>query len=79
MDQRAHEIEPFDRVLKQVPERDDQQIAQRVAGERSLASEPMLHDAGPRESPRAVFTERREGHPQITRRQDIEFGTESAR
>jgi hypothetical protein len=74
IEQATHEVEPLDSVSQLVPDRDDEQIAQGVACERPFASEPVLQDVPPGAPPRAVLTQRREGHPQVTRREHVELG-----
>ena len=53
-------------VAEQLPQRDNQQIADRVVMQISAALEPMLENISPRTPPFVVTAQGRERHPQIT-------------
>ena len=73
VEQPADEVEAVDRVAEQVPQGHDEEVAEGVAGERSLALEPVLQHVAPGVAPLGVVAERGERHPQVARRQDREL------
>ena len=73
LEQPADEVEPGDGVLVQLPEGDDEQVAQRVPAERAVAGEPVLEDVAPGVPPLGVAAQRGQRHPQVARRQDPEL------
>ena len=77
-EQAGHPVEPGDRVLEQLPERDDEQVADRVLVQGALAAEPVLHDLAPRAAPLVVAAERGQRPPQVTRGEHAELAPQPA-
>ena len=71
--QPAHPVEGPHVVAHELPEPDDEEVAQRVALHVALPREAVLEDVGPRAAPVVVAAERGERHPQVTRRQHAEL------
>ena len=72
-EQPADQVQALHRVAEQVPQRDDEQVAQRVPAQRAGAGEAVLQDVAPLVAPLAVVAQRGQGHPQVARRQDVEL------
>ena len=62
-----------DVVAEQLPERDDQQVADDVAAHLAVAGEPVLQHPRPGPAPLVVAAERGQRHPQVARRQHAEL------
>src|SRR5215467_6493615 len=65
-------------VAEQLPERDDQQVPDSVPAELAAAREPVLNYLAPGSPPGVVAAERRERHPQVTRREDAVLAAQPA-
>jgi hypothetical protein len=57
--QAAHQVQAGHRIAEQVPQRRDQQIAGRMAGQVPAAPEPVLHEPRPGRPPLVVAAQRR--------------------
>ena len=78
-EQPAHPVERLDVVAEQLPQADDQQVADDVAAHLAVAGEAVLEHPRPGVAPLVVAAERRQRHPQVTRRQDAELAAQPAR
>ena len=67
LEQAGDEVEPGDGVVVQLPERDDEEVAEGVPAERAVAGEAVLEHVAPRLAPLALAAQRRERHPQVAR------------
>ena len=65
--------------LVQVPEGGDEEVAEGVTGERSLAPEPVLQHVPPGVAPLGVVAQRGQRHPQVTWGQHVELVAQPAR
>ena len=72
-------VEPVDVVVQQLPERDDQQVAHRVAVHLAVGLEPVLEHLGPGLSPPVVAAQGRQRHPQVTGREHAELLAQPSR
>ena len=72
-EQPAHPVESVDGLAEQLPQRDDQQVADRVVVQLTVAAEAVLQDIGPRPAPLVVAAQCGQRHPQIARRQYAEL------
>ena len=77
-EQAGHPVEPVDVVVQQVPERDDEQVAHRVAVHLALGLEAVLQHPGPGLPPAVVAAQGRQRHPQVTRREHAELVAQPA-
>ena len=68
-----------DVVAEQLPQRDDQQVADGVAVHLAVAGEPVLQHAGPGAAPLVVAAQRGQRHPQVAGRQHAELAAQPAR
>ena len=78
-EQPAHPVERADVVAHQLPQRDDQQVADDVALHLAVAGEAVLDDLGPGAAPLVVAAQRGERHPQVARGQHAELAAQPAR
>ena len=78
-EQPGHPVEPVDGLAEQLPQRDDQQVADRVVVQLTVAAEAVLQHVGPGPAPLVVAAQRGQRHPQITRRQYAELAGAAAR
>ena len=75
---RADEVEPGDGVVVQLPERDDEQVAERVPAERAVAGEAVLQHVAPGLAPLALAAQRGQRHPQVAGGQHAELVAQPA-
>ena len=73
LEQPADEVEPGDGVVVQLPEGDDEQVAERVPAERAVAGEAVLQHVAPGLAPLALAAQRRQRHPQVAGGQHAEL------
>ena len=78
-EQPADPVEAVDVVAEQLPQRDDQQVADRVAVHLALAGEPVLEHPRPGLAPLVVAAQRGQRHPQVAGRQHAELAAQPAR
>ena len=78
LEQPADEVEPRDGVVVQLPERDDEQVAERVPAERAVAGEAVLQHVAPGLAPLALAAQRRQRHPQVAGGQHAELVAQPA-
>ena len=78
LEQAGDEVEPGDGVLVELPERDDEEVAEGVPSERALAGEAVLEHVAPRVAPLGLAAERRERHPQVPGREHPELVAQAA-
>jgi len=79
VEQSANQVEAGHGPVEEVPERDDEQVAERVAGEWPLSTEPVLEHVTPLVAPVAVLAQGRDRHPQVAGGQDVELLAQPAR
>jgi hypothetical protein len=63
-------VESLERAAKQLPQRDDEEVAHRVAVQLAVALESVLQDACPCTAPLVVAAQGGERHPKVTWGQD---------
>ena len=78
-EQASHPVEAVHVVVQQVPERDDEQVAHRVAVHLALGVEPVLEDLRPGLAPPVVAAEGGERHPQVAGRKYAELLAQPSR
>ena len=78
-EQSGHPVESVDGLAEQLPEGDDEQVADRVVVQFAVAVEAMLQDVGPGPAPLVVAAQRGQRHPQVARRQHAELAPQPAR
>ena len=81
-EQGAGPLQPGHRVAQELPEGDDQEVAHGVLVEGTAAAlargEAVLHDVAPGAAPVGVVAQRRQGHAEVTGRQDAVLLTQPA-
>ena len=77
-EQPGHPVQALDRVAEQLPERHDQDVADRVAAQLRLAGEPVLDHPAPGGAPGVVAAQRGQRHPQVAGRQHAELPAQPA-
>lgn len=77
-EQLADQVERLDVVAELLPQRDDQQIADRVVVQLALALEAVLDHLGPGLAPVVVAAQRGQRLAQIAGRQDAQLVAEAA-
>ena len=60
-------------VVQRLPQRGDEQVADRVAGRSPVAAEPVLDHVAPGAAPVVVAAQRGQRHPQVAGRQDADL------
>ena len=78
LQQPADQVEPGDGVVVQLPQRDDEQVADGVPGQRALTGEAVLQQLAPGVPPLGVVAERGQRHPQVAGRQHLVVGAQPA-
>ena len=79
-EQPADPVQGADRVAEPLPQRGDEQVADRVAVQAALgrAAEAVLQHVGPGAAPLVVAAQRGQRHPQVAGRQAAEFAADAA-
>ena len=77
-EQRGDLVERGDRVAEHLHQAGEQQVADRVPGERAGAAEAVLHELAPATSRVVVGGERGEGHPQVAGWEHAELAAQPA-
>ena len=74
----GHPVERLDVVAEELPQADDEQVADHVAAHLALAGEAVLHDPLPGAAPVVVAAEGGERHPEVAGRQHAELAPQPA-
>jgi hypothetical protein len=69
-------FECVDVVAQQLPQSDDQQVADHVVAHLTVAGESMLQHSGPGVAPAVVSAQRRKRHPQVAGREHPELAAQ---
>src|SRR5690625_1487785 len=72
-EQLTDEFQTGNGITEEFPQRDDEEVADGVAIERTGGREPVLEHLAPGDAPVRVGAQRGQGHPQIPRREHVEF------
>ncbi len=78
-EQPADVVERVDVVAEQLPEPDDEQVADHVVAHLAVAGEPVLEHPRPGHAPLVAPAERRQRHPQVARGQHAELAAQPTR
>ena len=78
-EQPADVVESVDVVAEQLPEADDEQVADHVVAHLAVAGEAVLQHPRPGDAPLVAAAERGQRHPQVAGRQYAELAAEPAR
>ena len=76
-EQPGDQIEPGHRVVEQLPQGHDEEIADSVPGEGTVAVEPVLEDVTPGVPPLALVTQCCQGHAEVTGRENPELAAQA--
>ena len=71
-------VEAFDRIVEELPQAGDQQVAEGVPVERAGRVQAQLHDVAPGQTPLGFLAEGRQRHAQVAGRQDRHLLAQSA-
>ena len=73
LEQPGDEVEAGDGVVVQLPEGDDEEVAERVPAQRAVTGEAVLEHVPPGLAPLALAAQRRQRHPQVAGRKHPEL------
>ena len=77
--QPPHPVQPAHVVAQQLPQGQDEQVAQGVVVQLAVTGEAVLEDVAPGQPPLGVVGERGQGHPQVAGGQAAEFASQPPR
>jgi len=77
--QPTDEVQPVDVLPEQLPDGDDQEVADGMVVEGTATGEAVLQDVGPGATPFVVAAQGSQRHPQVTWWQDVELFAQATR